>query len=260
MTKNYFLIASVAPAVLAATLLCFSEEPQQALRTNGGVSATTIAPGTPADVTTNAPGQNVNLTFSGTAGEQVSVVLTGSTYASDCKRCLALGVSILKPDGTALSWTGLSNSATDRFLDSVRLPSGGTYTIVVSPQGKSIGSVKVTLYAFRDVTGTLTPDSPATFTTNIPGQNAKLTFSGTAGQQLSLNLSNSSFGACTHCNSVAVRILKPDGTALGWTKLSDNATGASVDSLTLPVSGAYTVVIDPQGERTGSVTVAVVSR
>jgi YD repeat-containing protein len=206
----------------------------------------TITPGTPVTITTTISGQNARYTFSGTAGQQVSLNLSGSTYTG----CNAVVVSILKPDNTSLGSTGLCNTATG-FLDSLTLPTTGTYTVFVDPQGTVTGSITVLLNSFADVTGTTSVGTPLTVTTTTPGQNALYTFSGTSGQQVSLNLSGSTY---TGCNAVIVSILKPDNTSLGSTGICNGSTGF-LDSLTLPTTGTYTVKVDPSGTTTGSITV-----
>ena len=205
----------------------------------------TITPGTPVTATTTSIGQNARYTFSGTAGQQVSVNLSNSTYTG----CTAVVVSILKPDGTTLGSTGICNSSTG-FLDSLTIPTTGTYTVRVDPQGTTTGSITLLLNTFADVTGTITAGTPLTATTTTAGQNALYTFSGTTGQQVSINLSGSTY---VGCNAVVVSILKPDNTALGSTGICNSSTGF-LDSLTIPTTGTYTVKVDPQGTTTGSVT------
>jgi YD repeat-containing protein len=206
----------------------------------------TITPGTPLTVTTTSVGQNAKYTFSGTVGQQVSINVSGSTYTG----CNAVLVSILKPDNSSLGSTGLCNTGTG-FLDSLTLPTTGTYTVFINPQGTTAGSVTVLLNTFADVTGTITPGTPVTATTTVPGQNALYTFSGTAGQSLSANISNSTY---TGCNALVVSVLKPDGTTLGSAGVCNSSSGF-MNTVTLPTTGTYTVLINPQGSTTGSATV-----
>jgi YD repeat-containing protein len=207
--------------------------------------ASSITPGTPIAVTTSSPGQNARYTFSAVAGQQVSVNLTGSTYTG----CNAVVVSIAKPDGSTLGSTGLCNTSTG-FLDSLTLPSTGVYTVLIDPQGAGTGSVNVLLNLFTDAGGPITPGTAVTAATSFAGQNARYTFSGTAGQQVSVNVTNSTYSGCL---SLIVRVLNPDGSTLGSTGTCGSTV--FVDSLTLGSTGTYTVVVDPQGTITGSATV-----
>ena len=206
----------------------------------------TIAFGTPTTVATTVPGQNARYTFSGTAAQQVSVSLTNSTYTG----CAGVNVSILKPDGTTLSSTGLCGGS--GFIDSISLPVTGTYTLVIDPSGTSTGSITVLINTFSDLSGTTSIGTPLTVTTTTAGQNARYTFSGTVGQQISVTLTNSTY---TGCAGVNVSILKPDGTTLGSTGLCGGS--GFIDSMTLPVTGTYTLVINPSGTSTGSITALI---
>src|SRR5206468_1092770 len=116
-------------------------------------------------------------------------------------------------DGSTVGSTGICNSSTG-FLDSLTLPAAGTYTVLVNPQGTTTGSITMLLNSFTDVTGAISVGTALTATTTTAGQNARYTFSGTSGQQVSINLSSSSY---TGCNAVVVSVLKPDGSTLGST-------------------------------------------
>ena len=208
----------------------------------------TISAGTALTATTTMAGQNARYTFNGTASQQFSINISGSTYVG----CNAVVVSIVKPDGTTLGSAGLCNTATG-FLDSQTLPTTGTYTVKVDPQGTTTGSVTVLLNSFADVTGTIASGTPVSVTTTTPGQNALYTFSGVTGQSASVSTAGSTY---TGCNAVVVSILKPDGTNLGSGGICNNTSG-SFGPLSLPATGTYTVKVDPQGVGTGSATVTL---
>jgi len=204
----------------------------------------TITPGISLNTTISYPGQDARYTFSGTAGQQASVVTANSTNPS----CVTL--AILKPDGTALGSS--PNCGASGFLDSLTLPTTGSYTVLFDPSGPGTGSATLLLSIFNDVTGTIAIGTPLTATTSYPGQNARYTFSGTAGQSVSLQITNSTYPGC-----VALRfsILNPDGSTL--TSSFTCSTSGSISSHTLGTTGTYTVLIDPQGPGTGSTTVAL---
>jgi len=204
----------------------------------------TMTVGTSNTVTINALGQNARLAFSGTAGQQVNVQVSNSTFTGGC---WSLILSILKPDGTVLNSANTCGSG-DVDLSFVTLPVTGTYTALVDPQGVGTGSVLVTLS--MDQIGPISVNTSQTITINTPGQNAQLTFSGTVDQQVNIQVTNSTLTG--GCWSLTLKLLKPDGTVLN----SASACGSgnvSLSSIVLPVTGTYTVVIDPQGGRLGSV-------
>ena len=96
-----------------------------------------------------------------------------------------------------------------------------------------------------DVTGTITPGgSPLTVTIANANDNASITFSGTANQRVSLNITNVSISFSY------VSILKPDGSTLTSTAVF--SFGKYIDTQTLPTTGTYTIFIDPQGTATGA--------
>ena len=201
----------------------------------------TITMGGPAvTLTTTVPGQNGSLTFSGTAGQQVSVTTSQDTFNS----CFSLAV--VKPDGTNLY--GPAGACSNGFLDPMTLPATGTYTIRLLHNGSGIGSLTFQLYNVpSDVTGTITMGGPAvTLTTTVPGQNGSLTFSGTAGQVISLNTSQNTIG----CYKLGIK--NPDGTNLYGP--SGQCGTPFVDPVTLPATGTYTITLGHSGAGTGSLT------
>jgi hypothetical protein len=134
----------------------------------------------------------------------------------------------------------------------------GTYQIFIDPQSNLTGSATVTLYDVPpDVTGSVTVGGAATAVSlGVPGQNARLTFSGTASQHVTLKLTGVSIGnSC--CSSAKVSVLNPSGTAL----LSPTYFGTSgkTIALTLGSTGTYTIVLDPQDSATGNVSAALTS-
>jgi len=211
--------------------------------------ATSItAGGASVPVTLSTPGQNGTLTFAGAAGQRISMAIASTATQAN--------VSILNPDGTKLVSPVLVSSA-GAFIDPRTLAQTGTYTIVVDPQSSYTGTVTLTLYSVpADVSSTITPGgAAATLTIATPGQNGKLTFVGSAGQRVSLRLTNVTIGGPVFAGS-QVSILKPDGTALvpagGVT-----SNGTFIDTRTLPVAGTYTIVVDPTAGNTGSMTLTL---
>lgn len=202
-------------------------------------------------VTTTSAGQNALVSFDGNAGQRVSLKISGVSLSGGNGY---VDVSIKKPDGTVLVLSNFINSS-GGFIDVTTLPVTGTYTILVDPQGSNIGSVTLTLYNVpADTTGSITAGGAAvTVTTTVPGQNATLTFSGSSGQRVALILTNSTYSGCLAVNDA---IKKPDGTSLVSTNLC-SASGF-MDTVVLPVSGTYTILINPFGATIGSQTLTLI--
>ncbi len=212
-------------------------------------STATISPGgSPVSFSLSTPGQNEYLSFAGTAGQQVSMNLTG-TFAS-----CSVTVSIVKPDGTMLPSTCVGGSST--YIDTQTLPQTGNYAVKFDPQGAGIGSATLTLYNVVNQNATITIDGPSvSFTLSTPGQIEFLTFSGTAGQQVFLNMTAGTLPGCF----VTLSIFNPDGSTLYSNSCWAGSSSNYVPTQTLPLTGNYTIKVDPQGAGTGSATLSLVS-
>ena len=151
------------------------------------VTGSIAADGTGVPVSIATPGQNARLTFSGTAGQVVTARVTNGTFSS---YCFDLSLSIVKSDGTTL--------ANEQFVQWVeRLPrptdvAGDRHLhALLQPDAMQTGTATLTLYSVGDVTGPIAADGtgvPVSITT--PGQNARLTFSGMAGQVVTARVAN----------------------------------------------------------------------
>ena len=211
--------------------------------------------GTPQSVATTVPGQNARFTFSGVAGGRISVKLTNVTIGTSLTT--SAKVSILNPSGTTLvaaTFFGTNGG----FVDAKTLPTTGTYKIVIDPQSTAVGGVTATLYDVPpDDSATLALNgSSVTLSMTVPGQNGKATFTGEAGQRVTLRLTSVTIGTSTS-TSAKVSVKNPSGTNL----LAPTYFGTSgkTVALTLPTAGTYTVVIDPQGANTGAATLSLTS-
>ena len=124
------------------------------------------------------------------------------------------------------------------FIEIPYLPTAGTYTIFVDPPGANTGNISLTLNDATDVTNTITPGGGAVVIANtIPGQNARLTFSGTSGQRIAVNAATN-FSVCW-----TLAIVKPDGTNL--TSVFNCGNTTFIDPQQLPTTGTYTILVDP---------------
>jgi len=214
-------------------------------------TAGSITPGGAAvTVTTTVPGQNAVLTFNGSAGQKVALVLSNTTFSG----CIAVTDTIKRPDGTSLISAMMCSAS--GFIDTVVLPVSGTYTILIDPGGATVGSQTLLLIDVPpDVSTSITPGgSPVTVTTTTAGQRALATFSGTANQRVSLKVSDVGMTG-GYYNYVGVTIQKPDGSPLTSSTFANS--GGFIDVQTLPVTGTYTVVVDPWDTSTGSVTLTM---
>ncbi len=210
------------------------------------LTGTIIPGGAAVPIAINRVGQNARYTFTGTAGQTISLGVTPVTITS-------LNLSILKPDGTTLvAPTPFSTSG--GAIDSQVLAVSGTYAILIDPVSVNTGNVTIRLYNTPDVTGTITIDGAAVTTPalTIPGRRARYTFTGTAGNWVNLGLTAVTISSST------VSMLNPDGTTLVSTSIG--TSGGSLDpTTTLPATGTYTIVVDPTGLATGVMTLTLTS-
>ena len=191
--------------------------------------------GAPLPLTIGRPGQNARITFEGTAEQRVDLGVSDVSFGAGAE---ALEVSILDPVGTTLASQLVFSKG--RSIHTDALPDTGTYTIVVDPEDAN--TVSLTLTLSEPVTGALTIGGPAVPVTLRPGQQARLTFEGAAGQRASLGITEVSFGTG---NNALISILKPDETAL--VSKTIGTSGGDLDFGPLADAGTHTIVADPVG-------------
>jgi hypothetical protein len=201
--------------------------------------------GTPTNVSLPTAGMTASYTFAGTAGGRVSLRITNDTISSST-------VQILRPDGKNLASQANVGTA-GVYINAKLLPLTGTYTLVIDPDVSATGSMTAQVWNVPpDVTGPLTVNAAGLpITLGTPGQNAALTFTGTAGAGVTVRLTGDSI------QSANLSLLNPGATTLAGPKFIGPAGGTL--TATLPTSGTYTVAVDPVTFKTGTVTVQVIS-
>jgi hypothetical protein len=179
------------------------------------------------------------------SGQRISLNITNVSVAS-------AKVKITKPDGTSLQ-SSTSFGTSGKCIDVKSLTATGTYKVEIDPQLAAVGNLDVTLYVVpADATGTMTSGTAKVVTTAAPGQNATLTFSGTANQRMFLKISNFSLTGVAS-PSAKIKVLKPDGFTLEQTFFP--VTGDDYfDTKVLPLTGTYKIFVDPQDAAFGSLT------
>ena len=116
---------------------------------------------------------------------------------------------------------------------------------MVDPRDQQTGTVDVPAAPVADNTGTTAIGTPTTVMTTTIGENAERTFTGTAGQKLTLHVSGEHVQ--WRCRAVGASS-ELDGDRSASTLFVDAATGFR-DMFTLPDTGTYTVVVDPRISR-----------
>jgi YD repeat-containing protein len=217
----------------------------QLFDTTNSFTGTINIGGSAVTATTSVPGQDAVLTFAGTAGQQISLNATNDSYPP----YTASTLQIQDPTGKVIASQFEFNG--NFTLSDVNLASTGTYTIFIDPAGAGTGSMTLQLFDTTDsFTGTINiGGSPVTATTSVPGQDAVLTFAGTAGQQISLNATNDSYPPYT---ASTLQIQDPTGKVIA-SQFEFNGNFSLAD-VNLASTGTYSVFVDPAGSDTGSMT------
>jgi hypothetical protein len=208
-------------------------------------SAAITANGAKATFTASHTGQGRDYTFTGTAGEVVTVSANAGTFAGGCD----LGMQLTDPVGDALGTDGCA--AVDGFIGQTTLPSAGTYTIELIPSGTDPGTSTGTLtlnLSSDPANAAITANGPAvTFTASHTGQGRNFTFTGKAGQVVTVSTSAGTFpNGC----DVGMQLVSPSGFVLG----SDGCAAGSgfIGETTLPGAGKYTIELIPSGTDPGT--------
>jgi hypothetical protein len=200
------------------------------------VQAGTIAiAGPPVTLTIAAPGASARVRFTARAGQKVFVDVLSTTLPDSC-----FPLSVRRPGDDAQVAFGCV-LRTGGFIDGTVLPADGEYSILLNPPDNQTGTATIRLLPVTDQAGTMTVNGPpVTVTISGPGAVARFTFTGTAGQKPSLDVTGATL---------------PDGCMLGLfngdTRIAFGCIvggKGEIRPTELPRTGEYTIVVDP-GER-----------
>jgi RHS repeat-associated protein len=176
--------------------------------------------------------------FDGTAGQSVFLHVPTTAFIANVK--------ILDPLGLEIASTAVGPSS--GYVDTLKLPTTGTYTILLDPLSGS-GSITLSLYDAAPSTGTIQANGqPLSVSIPTPGQNAQRTFTGSADQRVFLKIDS-------QISAIVVRELDVNGFEIASTTVGQ--TSGYIDTRTLAAQGTYTIVVDPLGAATGNVTLTL---
>jgi len=185
-------------------------------------------------VTLGRAGQLAELTFPATAGKDLHIGFTSSTFTAGSK----VVVSVREPNGSVLLFVDGSRA-------SVRLDGSGdidfattqtgNYTVLFGTSDQGTGAVTVTGSTTVDA-GQLVLGENSSVIIDRPGQDARLTYAGTAGQVLNLD-----FTGYTFASQPFVTVYSPDGSVL--TQIQANALRGDIPAL--PTTGTYAIFVSP---------------
>lgn len=194
---------------------------------------------------TTAPGQGVFTIFQATAGQNLGLGISELTVSNGGY----VNAVVYKPDGAVASATTcyVANDGCDFNLPAL---AAGTYGLVVRPMDDA-QTLRFKTTLSTDATMTLQAGSALSMAIAKRGQNARIQFAGTAGQVVKLEVSAQQTVPIDRV--VYFRVQRPDGALLG----SMGVLSGKSTTMELPVSGNYTVYVDPEFGATASAQVAL---
>ena len=187
--------------------------------------------GAAADVAIANPGEGARLTFAGVAGENLGLGVTG--VALSPSSVTTTNISVYKPDASLFASVSCATDGTGCATNLENLPVTGTYSIIVQPSSGATGTQR--LWLSHDVTGSLAGGVPLGVALSRPGQNARLTFAGTAGMLVALQVR--AVATNPPGQGIAVFVRQPDKSLVAVAHL----TGAGQTLVTPPAAGDWNV-------------------
>jgi hypothetical protein len=204
--------------------------------------------GPPVTVSVRQPGAQGRVVFNVAAGEKVFVQVDPVPGAAPVPN--GCGGFLLRGPGNRTVRSGcLDDGSGD--LEGPALDAPGRYTVVIDPAAAGTGTVRVRLVAVKDARESLRlGGSAVTARIEQPGAAARLAFTGTAGQRVTVQLAQ----ATVPDGCGTVRVLGPEGREV----TSGCLRGGNGELVFTPrASGEHVVLIDPRARATGTVEVSV---
>lgn len=220
-----------ATGAVTASLYNFEGDPEASISVDGLEH----------EIVTAIPGDNAQFHFTMAATGSVRVLVTtsapgvtGEAYVSDGGSYFGYAAIV---DGEATIYT--------RPL----LP--GDYTISVKPDGTFTGTITVVPTGLADqvIAGSVGTQEFVALTT--PGQNFRLTFTGTASSVVGIDIADSDF------ESFSLYLVDSSGTVLISAYVS--AEDEYIPGVELPATGTYEIWLVPDTGETGSASVTAVA-
>jgi hypothetical protein len=244
-TGTYILVVDPSSTATGCATIQIFDVPRD-------TSATVTPGGAAVPICNTVPGQDMNLTFSGTSGQRISLLVTNSTLSNAFITLVAPNQSVQNIGG----FGPIAPIAAGTFFDTVTLAGTGTYTLHINPSGTATGCATIqVLNVPPDTSANVTPGgSPVAICNTVAGQDMNLTFSGTAGQRISLQVTNSTLA------NAFISLVAPNQSVQNigsFGLIAPNVAGTFFDTVTLGSAGTYTLHIDPSGTSTGCATVQV---
>jgi YD repeat-containing protein len=189
--------------------------------------------------------------FDETSGHRVTLALPTSTFEG-CE----LNLVILSPSNVTVASDATTGCLPPNIITTPVLTETGTYTVLAYTGDGSTGTASLSLFDIAQDFSAPIEANGETVTANFtaPGEDARLTFTGKIGENISLNLTPT--GTFDDC-SVNLAILKPDGSTLNSTQCV--GTAQLISQVVLPMNGTYTILLTTTDNTTGTLAVNLYS-
>jgi len=209
--------------------------------------------GTSLAISTSTAGYQKRLLFSATAGQQIGLALTGLTYAPSSG--VNASMYVYNPSGGLIAATSCNPGNPGGGCSSgiLNLPTAGTYQVVVAPPSNVTFSG--TLTVSNPIYGSLTAGTPLALNVARAGQFPNISFSGNAGQSVTLRLAMAS---TTPTDQPATLMLwGPTGQVGSTVNGTPSSDGTMYYAASLPATGGYSVTAVPSYGATASMTLTL---
>jgi large repetitive protein len=229
-----------------------------AVLSSDAIGAVTVDAATPSPVTIAREGQNARHSFTGAAGQLVSVVVTGNALDDgNASTVNNTQVQVFQPSSLVAAPIGNGNFntvAAGLVLD-LTLPETGSHAIAIHPGGLDKGSVN--LQVKSTATGSLALNGTTAVSLGA-GQNARYSFAAQAATGHGLAITGLGLVPATGSPSLTVTLRKADGSAL--TTCTFTASGScDFAPASFATAGSYLVDFDPSGLTAASFTAVLSS-
>jgi hypothetical protein len=219
-----------------------------------------VTSGATRTLTLDTPGQKAVLGYTAAVGQRPAVVITDQAWTTQVDAGLpgSAWVTFRGPEGTQREETQvlLNGFGSTGFVEGLVADVAGTWTVTIDPRHDSVGHVTYTPRLVRDITGSATAGQPKTVSITTPGQNARHTFRGVAGQRFGVEVSRASWTARGSAGggdpAVDLRLIDPAGRQFGDAMrvgLPDVPTWVELDPWSqhsvLPTTGTWALEVDP---------------
>ena len=203
--------------------------------------------GSPVQAITSRPGAVARFNFNGQAGERLFLRMPASTLPDQCG-----GFDIRDAANSSLGQGCVIGGS--GFVDTVQLPTTGTYSVLIDPTDHNVGQTTLQLIVVRDISTGIAIGGPAiTANLSMPGATATFTFTGTAGERVFVNASNATLS--DQCGGFELHA--PGGQSIATGCLIGGKGTIDEHGTVLPATGTYSVVVDPPDTNSGQVTLRV---